>query len=78
MRGNFNVIWNGEFCDFLVNGSDGRAHAIVTDGIVCKRAESLKMKGVLLVRRGLLTSRAETNCRGLSALFMSGMLDSRS
>lgn len=26
----------------------------------------------------LLTSRAETNCSGLSALFMSGMLDSRS
>ena len=25
-----------------------------------------------------LTSRAETNCSGLSALFMSGMLDSRS
>ena len=30
------------------------------------------------VEKEHVTSRADTNCRGLSALFMSGMLDSKS
>ena len=37
-----------------------------------------EVKSLESLLKGILTSRAETNCRGLSAVFMSGMLDSRS
>lgn len=62
------------FCSLDRHSASKRAHARQILSIV-EEVASLKER---TVDEKKLTSRAETNCRGLSALFMSGMLDSKS